>query len=185
MTKVIYIYIYIICPIKGANYTHTYIFSPKPAPGKRGLQEMTMEFFMKMIPPTATAQEHKVMVRNGRPFFYDPPKVKQAKQKLMAELARHVPEKPLEGKPLRLVTKWIFPKRNQPQGATEWLTKKPDTDNLQKMLKDCMTRLGFWKDDCLVCSEICEKFSGTPSGIFISVQELSLMRSDSDDTEGD
>ncbi len=39
------------------------------------------EFFMAMIPPTATAQEHKVAVRNGKPIFYDPPDVKAAKEK--------------------------------------------------------------------------------------------------------
>lgn len=42
------------------------------------------EFFMAMIPPTATAQEHKVAVRNGKPIFYDPPDVKAAKEKLTA-----------------------------------------------------------------------------------------------------
>lgn len=40
-----------------------------------------MEFFMAMIPPTVTAQEHKVMVKNGEPVFYNPPEVKQAKEK--------------------------------------------------------------------------------------------------------
>ena len=25
-----------------------------------------------------------------------------------------------------------------------WKTSKPDTDNLIKMLKDCMTRTGYW-----------------------------------------
>lgn len=41
---------------------------------------------MAMIPPTTTAQEHKVTVRNGKPIFYDPPEVKAAKEKLMANL---------------------------------------------------------------------------------------------------
>ena len=38
------------------------------------------EFFMAMIPPTATAQEHKVAVRNGKPIFYDPPDVRLQKK---------------------------------------------------------------------------------------------------------
>lgn len=156
---------------------------------------MTLSFFMPMIPPTVTAQEHKVMVKNGKPIFYDPPQVKQAKMKLMAELASHVPEKPFEGKPIRLVVKWIFPTRgkrreargkNEKQEAcAEWLTKKPDTDNLQKMLKDCMTRLDFWSDDCLVCSEIAEKFTGRPSGIYIEIQELEPIGGDGNNTERD
>ena len=35
---------------------------------------LNMEFFMAMIPPTVTAQEHKVMVKNGKPVFYNRPR---------------------------------------------------------------------------------------------------------------
>lgn len=74
-----------------------------------GEEQITMtEFFMAMIPPTATAQEHKVAVRNGKPIFYDPPDVEAAKEKLTANLARHrPPEKYICG--IRLITKWLFP----------------------------------------------------------------------------
>lgn len=41
------------------------------------------EFFMPMTPPTVTAQEHQVTVRNGKPIFYDTPEIKNAKAKLM------------------------------------------------------------------------------------------------------
>ena len=51
-------------------------------------------------------------------------------------------------------------------------TTKPDTDNLQKLLKDVMTDLGFWKDDALVASEIVEKFWAERPGIFIYVETL-------------
>ena len=37
-----------------------------------------MNFFLDMIPPTVTAQEHKVMIRRGRPVFYDTPRLKPA-----------------------------------------------------------------------------------------------------------
>lgn len=36
-----------------------------------------MNFFLDMIPPTVTAQEHKVMIRRGRPVFYDTPRLKE------------------------------------------------------------------------------------------------------------
>ena len=38
-----------------------------------------MKFFIAMKPPTATAQEKQVKVVHGRPFFYDPAPVKEAK----------------------------------------------------------------------------------------------------------
>lgn len=40
------------------------------------------------------------------------------------------------------------------------------------MLKDCMTALGFWSDDALVASEICEKFWADVPGIYIEVEML-------------
>lgn len=128
-----------------------------------------IQFFMHMEPPTTTAQEHKVAVRNGKPVFYDPPEVTAAKNKLRAHLIPHIPEEKYE-QGIRLVTKWLFPKGKHPQGT--YKTTKPDTDNLQKMLKDQMTQLGFWKDDALVASEVVEKFWADVPGIFIRIEEL-------------
>ena len=128
------------------------------------------EFFMAMIPPTVTAQERKVTVHNGQPIFYDPPEVKNAKEKLIASLLKFHPMFPYrEG--VRLTVKWLFPKRKHKDG--EYRITKPDTDNLQKMLKDCMTLCGFWQDDALVASEICEKFWADKPGIYIKIEELS------------
>lgn len=136
-----------------------------------GEEQITMtEFFMAMIPPTATAQEHKVAVRNGKPIFYDPPEVKAAKEKLTVNLAKHrPPEKYICG--IRLITKWLFPNDGKHKDG-EYKTSKPDTDNLQKMFKDCMTKLDFWTDDQLVASEICEKFWADIPGIYVRIEEL-------------
>lgn len=54
----------------------------------------SLSFFMPMIPPTVTAQEHKVTVSHGKPIFYDPPEVRSAKAKLTAYLSQHKPDKP-------------------------------------------------------------------------------------------
>lgn len=125
-----------------------------------------MNFFIACIPPTVTQQEHKVTVRNGKPIFYEPAELKQARQFLLDSVARYKPEEPFAG-PIRLLTKWIWPK--DIEGEWIWKTTKPDTDNLIKMLKDCMTRAGFWRDDALVVSEVTEKFYGRHPGIFVEV----------------
>ena len=118
---------------------------------------MKAEFFMPMIPPTVTAQEHKVTMIKGKPVFYDPPELNRAKAKITGALYRAMPEdwQMITG-PCRLVVKWCFPRGKHKDG--EYKETKPDTDNLQKMLKDCMTRLRYWKDDALVVSEVVEKF---------------------------
>ena len=130
-----------------------------------------MNFFIAMKPPTATAQEKKVRTVQGKPVFYDPPAVKAAREKLTAHLAGHRPEKPMNG-PVELRTLWLFPKGKAHRHG-EWRITKPDTDNLQKLLKDCMTKVGFWHDDAQVVREIAEKrWSDEPSGIYIEINEL-------------
>jgi Holliday junction resolvase RusA-like endonuclease len=130
-----------------------------------------MNFFIQMNPPTATAQEKKVRVVHGKPLFFDPAPVKQAKQELTGYLMPHKPNVPLEG-PLSLSVIWLFPKGKSHKHG-EWRVTRPDTDNLEKMLKDCMTRTGFWKDDAQVVHEVVEKrWSDEPSGIYIEIEKL-------------
>ena len=114
-----------------------------------------MIFFLDINPPTATAQEKSVRIVGGRPIFYDPTPLKKAKALLIAHLGNHRPIVPLDGA-LELRTTWLFPVGKSHKSG-EWRTTRPDTDNLQKMLKDCMTKCGYWKDDAQVVREIVEK----------------------------
>lgn len=109
------------------------------------------------------------MVHN-KPRFYKPSNVRKARDTLIKHLKPFKPIVPLEGA-LELHVTWLFPKGRHKNG--EWKITKPDTDNLQKMLKDCMTELGFWKDDAQVVKETCEKrWSDEPTGISIEVNML-------------
>lgn len=130
---------------------------------------VTTEFFMAMVPPTITHQEKKVHVVHGRPVFYEPSELKAARQKLMAYLEQYAPAEPFQGG-LRLIVKWCFPRGRHMDG--EYKITKPDTDNLQKLLKDCMTAVRFWSDDAQVASEVVEKFWADIPGIYIRVTEL-------------
>jgi Holliday junction resolvase RusA-like endonuclease len=130
---------------------------------------MTTKFFMPMKPPTVTHQEKQVHVVNGKPYFYEPPELIAARAKLSAHLSKHVPKQKYTGA-VRLMVKWCFPRGKHKDG--EYKKTKPDTDNLQKLLKDVMTDLNFWTDDALVASEITEKFWAEMPGIFIQIEEL-------------
>ena len=132
-----------------------------------------MNFFIAIDPPTSTAQMKQVRVVKGKPVFYDPPAVKEARNVLSAHLAVHKPDKPMAG-PVSLRVLWLFP-RGKSHKNGEWRTTEPDTDNLQKLLKDCMTRCGFWNDDAQVVCEVAEKrWADEPSGIYIEVEELEV-----------
>ena len=142
------------------------------APRERKEEEKIMiEFFMAMIPPTVTHQEKNIKVINGKPIVYEPEELKSARRKLIGHLAEHVPERK-SNKPLRLIVKWCYPLRQQKRDG-QYKDTKPDLDNAQKLLQDCMTYVGFWKDDAQIASLVCEKFWSKIPGIYIRIEELS------------
>ena len=129
---------------------------------------MRTEFFLPMIPPSCTHQEKQVNWKTKT--FYEPAELKAARAKLHAYLGQHVPEKKYTSA-VRLITKWCFPLTGKHRDG-EYKTTRPDTDNLQKLLKDVMTDLGYWTDDALVASEIIEKFWAARPGIYICIEEV-------------
>lgn len=135
---------------------------------------LVIEFFLPMILPTTTHQQKQVTVKKGKPVFYEPPELKEARAKFMAHLAQHKIEYPIT-RPVRLTTKWLYQIPESRRSYTrdgEYKTTKPDTDNMIKLVKDCMTDLGFWKDDAQVASEIIEKFWAEKPGLYVRVEEL-------------
>lgn len=132
---------------------------------------MMIEFFMPMKKvPTVTHQQKKVTVVKDKPVFYEPDELKAARAKLMAHLGQHVPGDTYT-RPVRLVVKWCFPITGKHQDG-EYKATRPDIDNSQKLLFDCMTDLKFWKDDALVVSLIAEKFWARLPGIYIRIEEV-------------
>lgn len=108
-----------------------------------------MHFFMPMNPPTATAQEKQSTInKNGKRCYYKNERLQKAEDQLIDGLSKWVPKEKLCG-PIYLDVMWLYPAGKSHEHG-EWRTSKPDTDNMQKLLKDCMTRLGYWVDDAYV-----------------------------------
>lgn len=129
-----------------------------------------MHFFLSMTPPTKTQQEHRIGKRkDGSVYMYEDRDLKEVRYTIRNALKPFAPDDPIPG-PIRLITKWLFPKGTHANG--QYKITKPDTDNLNKMLKDEMTKVGFWKDDALVASEVIEKFWADVPGIYIEIQRL-------------
>lgn len=129
-----------------------------------------MEFELKIIPPTVTHQEKKVAVVRGKPVFYESERLKAARRLFEAKLHAYIPETPISG-PIALEVEWRFLSKSHKEG--EWRITRPDTDNLQKLLKDCMTKVGFWNDDAQVCSEtITKRWTREKPGISIKVVSM-------------
>lgn len=88
---------------------------------------------------------------------------------IVSKLARFAPKKPLCC-PILLTVCWVFNKPNK----VGWRVERPDTDNLQKLLKDCLTYCKFWKDDSYVVHENVYKINENEKhrhGIFIKIEE--------------
>lgn len=127
-------------------------------------------FFVAMEPPTATKQEAKVRIgKDGKPRWYPSDAWSEAESKLRAHLERFAPGEPMRG-PVMLEATWCFPKRGHADG--EPYVAKPDTDNLDKGLKDVMTALGWWRDDAQVFHETIVKVHSRIPGIRIDIEEL-------------
>lgn len=128
-----------------------------------------ISFFIPGEPPHATAQQKKIAVVAGRARLYPSAAAKATRIQLMEGLKEFVPDVPYEG-PLRLKCVWYFGSKTKKNW--EYKTSKPDTDNLQKMLKDCMTAMGFWHDDAQVAEEMVGKIWSEEPGIKITITEL-------------
>ena len=125
-------------------------------------------FILDFNPPTVTHQEKRWTVRNGKPVSYEDSRLADAREKLTAYLNQAKPEKPFTG-PLFLSVVWMF---QRDRDTPEWKLTKPDTDNLNKLLKDCMTQTGFWIDDAQVCHEQISKLWTDTPGIIITIGQL-------------
>ena len=129
--------------------------------GKGHRKELPMEFKLKMIPPTATAQQKGERVVGGYIHHYKKKNVAAAEAILRDALLPYVPAEPITDRPIVFWALWQFPypksaKKHLP-GTYRLKSTRPDTDNLNKLLKDVMTDMGFWKDDALIACEIIEK----------------------------
>lgn len=99
---------------------------------------MILDFYIPGEPERTTAQEGH---RLSRGHYYTDPKIKAVRQGLIEELKPNAPEEPIAG-PVHLRIDFFFGTSDvKKQGC--WKVTRPDTDNLIKLMKDCMTEAGF------------------------------------------
>ena len=80
------------------------------------------------------------------------------------------PPAPLSG-PVILRVDFVFPASREHKAGTP-KTTRPDTDNMVKLLKDCLTHAGFWEDDAQVFDETVIKYYDTDPGVKIYIRRL-------------
>lgn len=151
-------------------------------------EDGVISFFIPMKRIPTTAQQKDIVVRGGKPKVIDSDRLREARSLLMGELWQRSPEVPMGGV-LELRTVWCFP---MPKSGTvevpvtdevsgEMVKKKvkvyngmpkptrPDTDNLVKLLKDVMTKTGYWWDDSQVAYETISKTYSGVTGVYVEI----------------
>ena len=103
-----------------------------------------IRFTIPIDPPTVTFQDKCLGVRYGKPYMYESQKLKDAKAMIRAHVGKYKPAEPMKG-PLKLSVYWVF--RYTKASKEQWMVRKPDLDNLNKMLQDVLQDLQFFDDD--------------------------------------
>lgn len=117
-----------------------------------------IEFTVPLI-PTPKGRPRVGKVGNFARVFTDA-KTRRAEEEFVALAAPHAPEKPLDG-PLSVTLHFRLPAPQRvpswrlaaTMAGLVWPEKRPDLDNLVKLVLDALNRSGcFWRDDAQVCA---------------------------------
>ena len=125
----------------------------------------------------------RAFVRNGRAAVYDPGTAEGWK----GDVARAAAE--LEGRritgAIELTLTFFMPRPKSHYKSNGKLkasapvflhTQKPDRDNLEKAVMDCLTGIGVWVDDCQICAGPVYKYweqpQTHPPGCMIRIQKM-------------
>jgi Holliday junction resolvase RusA-like endonuclease len=135
-----------------------------------------IEFFLPMIPPTATSQTKRLVMVGGKPRFFPKKEHAKAEADLMTLIKPKAPTEPLDG-PILLQVDFTFPwRKTEGKRRKEWgripNDKRPDADNLVKLVGDVLTKANFYADDGQVADLRVAKYWGDEPGIKISISPI-------------
>lgn len=122
----------------------------------------SLQFEIPITPVGQMRARHAVRkARGGAAYTATFKHSKQEKRELFLSelLQKHVPERPFSGPVVLAFDAFLPIPKSKPQWWKEAAAvghvrpvTKPDLDNIEKHLTDCMTALQFWRDDCQVVS---------------------------------
>jgi len=135
-----------------------------------------ISFHLPIVPPKTTSQTKRLAMVGGRPRFFAKAGHQSAENDLLVLCAQYAPASPLEG-PVRLSVDFVFPWRKSESVRRMALgripnDRRPDADNLCKLVGDVLTRLQFYKDDGQVAELRVTKAWGDHVGITVTIQPI-------------
>lgn len=137
--------------------------------------------FSFTVPGVATAKGRgrATVTKAGHVRVYTPEKTRAAEETFVARSLAFRPRTPLSG-PIRLVLKFVMPcPKSAPRSLKDRLgvqpphTKRPDLDNLEKLVKDACNGV-FWIDDAQVFEVSKTKVYGIIPQIEVWIEEMEM-----------
>lgn len=133
-------------------------------------------FRLDIIPPTATSQTKRLVMVGGKPRFFPKKEHAAAEKSLLALCKPHAPLNALQG-PILLEVDFVFPWRKTESKRRRECNvipndKRPDADNLVKLVGDVLTKANFYADDGQVADLRVRKFWGETPGIGIQISNI-------------
>lgn len=125
-----------------------------------------VDCYIPCIPPRTTSQQKAQNRHTG--VYYKKKPLAEAEKMYLRMLAEYRPECPAEGA-LKLKVVFAFPRKSKRDGAPK--ITRPDTDNMVKLLKDCMGKQGYFLDDAQVADEQVIKIWSDHPGIYITLTQ--------------
>jgi len=128
-----------------------------------------IEFSLPLLP----VPKQSTRFGNGRAYQKD--RIKENARALGLLMRQWRPSKPLCG-PVRLILTLRYPWRHsEPQKRrkrSRWKFTAPDSDNLQKQVKDVLQAVGFVRNDGQICWTECRKLWTDQEGTDVVLEEI-------------
>ena len=112
----------------------------------------------------------KVAVRGKFATVYTPKETRAAELRFQEEAKKYAPDSPMEGPLVVYLDFYKVKPKSYPKGVNHW-TKKPDIDNMAKLVLDAMSKI-FYVDDSQVVELNISKQYGDIAKIVINVNVI-------------
>jgi len=145
--------------------------------------KMNSLLYVQIIGTPKAQPRPRAFSRGGMARMYNPTTAEGWKHQIASQVKHLIPPEPYEC-PVRVHMEFRFERPNNHYTSSGQLTKstkrnkmfhaqKPDFDNLEKAVSDCLTELGFWKDDTQVVEWSGSKsWVSTMPGMFLKIDKL-------------
>lgn len=144
---------------------------------------MSSLLYAQIIGTPKAQPRARAFTRGGMARIYNPATAEGWKYEIAYQIKNALPEEPYEC-PVKVHMEFRFERPSNHYTSKGELTKsakrdkmfhtqKPDFDNLEKAVSDCLTELGFWRDDTQVVEWSGSKqWVSTMPGMFLKIDKV-------------